>query len=591
MVNSMYVKINKTSSGRRKLDYYRSYRDEEGISRQKFVERIGFIDELEKEFEDPISHFRAEALRLTKQNQDQGGIPDSISLNRDATVEVGSVSRFNVGYSVLQKIYHDLALDKFFIDLQKQHNIEYSLNDILKVLVYSRILTPASKLSTFKNKDRYFEKFDFSIKDMYRSLDLFNQSKENLQKHLHHSIGATQGRDTSIAYYDCTNYYFEITYNDNDIVDENGKLLKSGLRKKGLSKEHRTEPIVQMGLLMDNNGIPMAYNLFPGNESEKTSLQPILKRAKRDFNLDKTIVVADRGLNTSDNIFFNKASYDGYVYAQSIKGADKEFKEYTLDQNGYVESKSGFKIKSRIHTKDIKIVKDGKRNQTITAIQKQVVFYSLDFAKKAEYDRERKISKAQDLINNPGKYNRSTSFGAAHYVKNITYDKTTGEITKNKLFLDIQKIEAEAKYDGYYSIVTSEVEKSDDEIIQIYRGLWKIEESFKITKSEFKARPVYLSTEQHIQAHFLICFISLVIIRILNKEIGNQHSIKSIIKSLNRCECSLLEENVFMFDHMDIILESVQKTYDLNLDKKYQTRQQINNLISLSKKECTPHKE
>jgi hypothetical protein len=383
MVNSMYVKINKTSSGRRKLDYYRSYRDEEGISRQKFVERIGFIDELEKEFEDPISHFRAEALRLTKQNQDQGGIPDSISLNRDATVEVGSVSRFNVGYSVLQKIYHDLALDKFFIDLQKQHNIEYSLNDILKVLVYSRILTPASKLSTFKNKDRYFEKFDFSIKDMYRSLDLFNQSKENLQKHLHHSIGATQGRDTSIAYYDCTNYYFEITYNDNDIVDENGKLLKSGLRKKGLSKEHRTEPIVQMGLLMDNNGIPMAYNLFPGNESEKTSLQPILKRAKRDFNLDKTIVVADRGLNTSDNIFFNKASYDGYVYAQSIKGADKEFKEYTLDQNGYVESKSGFKIKSRIHTKDIKIVKDGKRNQTITAIQKQVVFYSLDFAKKA----------------------------------------------------------------------------------------------------------------------------------------------------------------------------------------------------------------
>ena len=585
----MYVKINKTSSGRKKLDYYRSYRDEEGRSRQKFVQRIGFIDELEKEFEDPISHFKAEALRLTKQNQDQGGIPDTISLNKEAILEIGAHSRFNVGYLALQKIYHELALDKFLADLQKKHSVEYSLNDILKVLVYSRILTPASKLSTFKNKDCYFEKFDFSLKDMYRSLDILNHSKENLQKHIHHSIVATHGRDTSIAYYDCTNYYFEITYNDDDIVDENGKLLHAGLRKKGLSKDQKTEPIVQMGLLMDNHGIPMAYDLFPGNESEKTSLKPILKRAKRDFNLDKTIVVADRGLNTSDNIFFNQGSYDGYVYAQSIKGADHKFKEYTLDPHGYVENDSGFKMKSRIHTKDIKIVKNGRRNQTITAIQKQVVFYSPDFAKKAEYERERKISKAQDLINNPTKYNRSTSFGAANYVKNIMYDEATGEIKKSKLFLDSQKIEAEAQYDGYYSIVTSEVEKSDEEIIQIYRGLWKIEESFKITKSEFKARPGYLSTEEHIQAHFLTCFISLVIIRILNKEIGNQHSIKSIIQSLNQCECSLLEENIFMFDHMDLVLESVQKTYDLSLNRKYQTRQQINNLITHSKKEYTPH--
>ena len=586
----MYVKINKTSSGRRKLDYYRSYRDEEGKSRQKFVERIGFIDELEKEFDDPVTHFRAEALRLTKLQQEQGGIPNSISLNKDATVDIGSRSRFNVGYSALQNIYHTLALDKFFLDLQRKSNVKYSLNDIFKVLVYSRILKPASKLSTFEDKDRYFEDFDFSLKDMYRGLSIFNQSKESLQKHLHQIIMKTQGRDTSIAYYDCTNYYFEITYNDDDIVDEKGNILKSGLRKKGFSKEHRPEPIVQMGLLMDNNGIPMAYDLFPGNQSEKTSLQPILKRAKRDFKLDKTIVVADRGLNTSDNIFFNNSNYDGYVYAQSIKGANKEFKKFALDQKGYAESDSGFKIKSRIHTKDITLEKDGIRNQTITIIQKQVTFYSPDFAKKSEFERERKVSKAMDLINNPGKYNRSTSYGAANYVKDITYDKVTGEITQNRLLLDIQKIEKEAQYDGYYSIVTSEVEKSDDEIIEIYRGLWKIEESFKITKSEFRARPVYLSTEEHIQAHFLICFVSLVIIRILNNEIGSHYSIKSIIKSLNSCECSLLEENIFMFDHMDEILEVVQNKYGFDLNKKYQTRQQINNLLVSSKKASTPHK-
>ena len=587
----MYVKINKTSSGRRKLDYYRSYRDENGKSRQKFVERIGFIDELEKKFDDPIAHFRAEALRLTKLQKEKGGIPDSISLNKEAVVKVGNRSRFNVGYSALQKVYHNLDLDKFFLQLQRKSSVEYSLNDIFKVLVYSRILKPASKLSTFKDKDRYFEDFDFSIKDMYRSLDAFNKTKDSLQKHLHKVIMDTQGRDTSVAYYDCTNYYFEITYNDDDIVNDQGEVIKSGLRKKGFSKEHRPEPIVQMGLLMDNNGIPMAYDLFPGNQSEKTSLQPILKRAKRDFSLDKTIVVADRGLNTSDNIFFNKASYDGYVYAQSIRGANKEFKEFTLNQKGYIENDGGFKIKSRVHTKDIKILKDGKRNQKITTIQKQVVFYSPDFAKKAKFERDKKINKALDLIDKPNKYNRSTSYGASNYIKDITYDKETGEITKNKLMLDIKKIEAEAQYDGYYSIVTSEVEKSDNEILEIYRGLWRIEESFKITKSEFKARPVYLSTEEHIQAHFLICFVSLVIMRILNKEVGSEYSIRSIIDSLNKCECSLLEENIFMFDHMDEVLKSVQNVYKLDIDKKYQTRQNINKLLTSSKKVSTPHRK
>ena len=587
----MYVKINKTSSGRRKLDYYRSYRDENGKSRQKFVERIGFIDELEKKFDDPIAHFRAEALRLTKLQKEKGGIPDSISLNKEAVVKVGNRSRFNVGYSALQKVYHNLDLDKFFLQLQRKSSVEYSLNDIFKVLVYSRILKPASKLSTFKDKDRYFEDFDFSIKDMYRSLDTFNKTKDSLQKHLHKVIMDTQGRDTSVAYYDCTNYYFEITYNDDDIVNDQGEVIKSGLRKKGFSKEHRPEPIVQMGLLMDNNGIPMAYDLFPGNQSEKTSLQPILKRAKRDFSLDKTIVVADRGLNTSDNIFFNKASYDGYVYAQSIRGANKEFKEFTLNQKGYIENDGGFKIKSRVHTKDIKILKDGKRNQKITTIQKQVVFYSPDFAKKAKFERDKKINKALDLIDKPNKYNRSTSYGASNYIKDITYDKETGEITKNKLMLDIKKIEAEAQYDGYYSIVTSEVEKSDNEILEIYRGLWRIEESFKITKSEFKARPVYLSTEEHIQAHFLICFVSLVIMRILNKEVGSEYSIRSIIDSLNKCECSLLEENIFMFDHMDKVLKSVQNVYKLDIDKKYQTRQNINKLLTSSKKVSTPHRK
>lgn len=220
-------------------------------------------------------------------------------------------------------------------------NIDYDLNEIFSLLVFSRILYPGSKKEAFENKDIFFEPFNnFELYDIYRSLDYFNSYKDEIELLLWNNTKDKYNRDASRSYYDCTNYYFEINYNDIDLVDEEGNIIEKGYRKKGLEKNHRPDPIIEMGLLMDSSDVPMAYDLFPGNESEKLSMLPIIRRVKAKFGIGRTVVVADRGLNTSDNIYYlagkNDKQLDGYIYGQSVRGADKEFKEWVLNQEGYI---------------------------------------------------------------------------------------------------------------------------------------------------------------------------------------------------------------------------------------------------------------
>ena len=250
----------------------------------------------------------------------------------------------------------------------------------------------------------------------------------------------------STSYYDCTNFYFEIEYNDEDKTDDKGNIISKGLRKRGPEKNKRPDPIIGMGLLMDKDGIPLAYDVFPGNESEKLTLRPITKRVKRDYGIDRTIVVADRGLNTSDNIFFlagkneveNKR--DGYVYGQSIRGADKEFKEWVLNEDGYItdiikedDKEIAFTHKSRVIAKEVKIKKDEKRTVKVRVCQKQMVYFSFKYLMKQRKDREKMIRKAEDIIKRPNAYTKATSYGAAYYIDDIAFDKDTGEIKSDKV--------------------------------------------------------------------------------------------------------------------------------------------------------------
>jgi transposase len=589
---NMYLKQS-VSNGKIYLSFVQGYRLD-GKVKQKTIEKLGYLEDLQKIYDDPIAHFK----KIAKERSSIQEEPLSVDISR--RLEDNTNERKNLGYSIIKRIYGLLKIKAFFQNKQRSLNIEYNLNSVFSLLAYSRFLYPSSIKSAYDNKDIFFESFDFSLDDTYRSLKYFCKYSEQLQKHLYEQVRAIVNIDNQLGYYDVTNYYFEIPYADDDEYDKKGNLIKRGFRQKGPSKEHRKDPIVQMGLLMDSNGIPLAFNTFPGNESEKTSLLPIIRRVKKDYGMERIIAVADRGLNTSDNTAFlagvnddDTEGHDGYVYGQSVLGADKEFKRWVLSSSGYSSVKEIdrdgdevlFTHKSRIIAKTIQLKnQDGKRNLKMNIYQKQIVYYSEKSAKKQKKERERVLAKAMDLIKNPKNYTRATSYGAAGYVKNIKFVKDTGEIADGlDLSLDLAKIEEEEKYDGYYSIVASEKHLSDKEIRDIYKGLWKIEESFKIIKSEFRTRPVHVRLEDHINAHFLICFVSLLIMRVLEYMIDRKFTVKEIRKSLISYSCSYLEQNYYLFDYRDDVLKALEETFNLNLSKKYMTRGEIKKILQSPK--------
>lgn len=590
----MYLKVGK-SNGKTHLSFVQGYR-EGGKVKQRTIETLGFLEDLKKVYDDPISHFR----KLAKERTDNGSSKKSILVNLEEKLPEKADLRKNLGYSVIKSIYSELQIREFFQYRQRFVNVDFNLNSIFSLLVFNRFLFPDSKKSAFEGRNIFFESFDFSLDDIYRSLNHFQHYSEELQQHLHQRIHTLVGRESQLGYYDVTNYYFEIPYEDEDEYDEDGVSVKKGSRKRGPSKEHRKDPIIQMGLLMDTNGIPMSFNIFSGGDSEKTTMLPAIKRVKKDYSLDRIIVVADRGLNTSDNTAFlsgknddDSSGNDGYVYGQSVLGADKEFKEWVLSQDGYITTKEqdkngdivNFKRKSRIYAKKIQLKgKNGKRGLRMEIYQKQMVYYSEKYAKKQRKDRERVIAKAKDLIANPGKYTKATSIGAAGYINNIKFVKETGEIPDGlALSINLTKIADEEKFDGYYSIVTSEKHLTDQEIRDIYKGLWEIEESFKIIKSEFKARPVYVSKDEHIEAHFLICFVSLVIMRLLEHKIEKRHTVKDIRNALINYSCSYIDQNYYMFDYHDEVLSTIEKIFGFDFSSKYMSLSSIKKILQYTK--------
>jgi transposase len=325
----------------------------------------------------------------------------------------------------------------------------------MKLLVYSRLLYPAFKKKTYENKDTFFEKFNFSLDDIYRCLSFFNKHSDALQLWLHERVKSQYNRNTDLVYYDVTNYYFEIDEQDD-------------LRRKEVSKEHRPDPIVQMGLFIDSDGLPITYKLFPVNNPDKTTLISALGKIQRDYSLGRIIVVADKGLTTGNNIWYILSAKNGYVLSYSVRGSDKEFKDYVLNDTGYINKGEDFKIKSRLYPREIQVTAANGKKIKKTVHEKQVIFYSPKYAEKAKQDRAAVLAKANDLIKNPSKYNKPTTYGAAKYVKNLTFDANTGEIldsVRQHLSFDEEKLREEEKLDGYYAIVTSEYKESDKKIL------------------------------------------------------------------------------------------------------------------------------
>ena len=605
----MFLKACPGYKGKIYLSFVQGYRDENGKVKQKTIEKIGYLDDLKKQYDDPISYFREIAKQKSKDD-----INELVIKNLKSKIIDDNSNSKNLGYVVLKKIYRELGITNILDIEQKKLKIKYNLDDILSMLVYMRVLKPSSKKNNFENMDTLFENYNFSLDDVYRSLTFLNPLKEKIQKIIWENTKDKYKRDTKCSFYDCTNYYFEVEYNDDDIfeydkdgnlvLDKDGlpKIIEKGIRKRGPEKNHRPDPIVEMGLLMDKTGFPISYNIFSGSTSEKETLIPEVQKLKKRHNIDKVIIVADKGLNDSENMIklagldLDKENRDGYIYSQTVRGADAEFKEWVLNESDYtidiIKDDDGndivFKHKSRMFPRKMNIIRSdkgltkggNKRRQSIFVDQKQMVYYSQKYADKQKRDRQMAIDKAKALIKNPSGYTRATSVGAVNYINNIAFDKSTGAVADGlNLSLNEKRIQEEEKFDGFYAIVTSEENLSDLELRNIYKGLSKIEETFKITKSEFKARPINVRLEDHIDALFLICFIALVIIRILQAESNNKYSLKQLLEKIKNFECTHESGNIYKLIKYKPEIQYLNRKFNIPFDNKYLTREQIKKIL------------
>lgn len=593
----MYLKISRNAKGRASLSICEKYRDP--ITRKpkdRIIRSLGFADTYDHLYDDPIAHFRDVVKQMNEEQKHVSSL--SVLIDMDDALVPGSSDLKNVGYGFIKRIYKALEIDKFWKGVAKKENTNIDLEKIFSLLVFMRIIRPGSKKDTYEHRDMLFESFDdIKLDDVYRALDYYTKYDAEFQVWLYDHSAPLYKRDIRTTYFDCTNYYYDISKPDIDELDEDGNVLKKRYRKYGPEKNHRKDPIIEMGLLIDADAIPLSYGLFPGNESEKVNMLPIIKKAKSRFGLERTIIVADRGLNTSDNIFYlngnNKKENnprDGYVYGQSIRGADKEFKKWCIDPKGYQNDKITdgcdtiiFRHKSRIYPKTIHVNvdkdTDHPKKKEITIDQKQMVYYSQKYAEKQALERQRAIQRAEDLIRHPKKYDKVSAKGASGYVKNIAFNKETGEVIALNLELNTEKIEEESKYDGYYSIVTSELNMPDIEIRKIYKGLSRIEETFRITKSELDTRPIHVTTNEHIESHFTTCFAAITLLRLLEISLGNKYPAPQIIESLRQFNCVNISSNIYRMTYTNEILKQCGALHGIDTGKKFRTKEEIRRIL------------
>ena len=568
-----------TRNGRTYLYIEKGYRDENGKVKKKNIKTIGYADEYADKYEDPIAYFKDVARKMTEDEKKQRRV--SISIDMEEEMLQGAAGIKNLGYALLLKVYHELEIDKFLKGKAQKERFEFNTNSIMILLVISRLLSPGSKKKAFEERDRYFERFDFTLNDIYRSLPHFDKISNEMQRFLHDGVRLRYGSDTSVIYYDVTNYYFEIKKPDE-------------LRKYGVSKEKRKRPVVQLGLAMDRDGIPLHYEVFPGNKLDKETFRSVIGDVRKNYGTGRVVVVADMGIITGDNIFYlvgdrPERPKNGYIFSFSVRGGTDAFQKYVLDEHGYTDRDGkalkddpDFKIKERVMARDINVTMGNGGTQKKKVYEKQIVFWSRKHYLKSRADRAEVVVKAEALIADPKKFTKATSYGAAAYVDNLEYDKETGEvIDKGRLLLlNKSKIEEEEKFDGFYSIVTSELYMASATIADTYRGLWEIEESFKITKSDLEARPVFVHDEDAIKAHFLICFVALVIIRLIQKKIGRVYSIAKIIDCLINVQCLHEHENIYLFGYRSVISDLLGDTFDLDFSKKRLQLASIKNILA-----------
>lgn len=517
------------------------YRDQFGKVKQKTIKTFGYLEDQENQeaFMKMIEEFNDNYKKSKRVKIEK---PTNILFHEDT-----SSIEYNYGYRFLEAIYEKLDLGSFFTSINFKG--QYSLNEIFKFLTFQRILNPDSKRATFQNIQSFYKYFDdYSLDDVYRSLDIFDKYKIELQKYINDKIKEIIGRDTSYAYYDVTNYYNEIDFPK----DEND------LRQRGVSKEHRVDPIIQLGLFIDSNGLPISMSLFKGNTSDTKTLQPVMKEIKANYNLNRLIVVADKGLNSTSNINYIVNNNDGYVVSQILKGKKgNRYHEQLFEESNYTYNQNGT-FKYKLFEEDYEIINlEGEKE---TRKRKVLIYWKLEDAILEAKKRDDKLARALKSLGNNAYAIKHTY---EQYIKELHTVDETGEIAdKVERVLDNDKVSEDAKYDGYFCIITSELDYDYKKILEVYGNLWKIEESFRITKSDLEVRPIYVNTTEHINGHFMICYTALVIIRLLQLKLKNKLSTERIVKALNLCRCTIPEKGI-----IHLVRGTITKSYKQVIDK------------------------
>ncbi len=580
------------------LSFVESYYDEsKKNSVQKVIQKIGYLDELKKVYVDPIAHFKEKAKALSLESSKRYLESKEEKIPREEI-------RRNLGYFLVENVYNKLNFTEPFTAITIHRKIQYDLEELFRFFVYSQIVNPGSKISEYENKGLFFNNFTFSDDQMYDGVKEITRNEDLLKEHLLLMLKKTIKLDCSNTYFDGTNIYFEIDRENEEL-------------KRGPEKNNRHDPIIGLGLLMDNQGIPLNYTTFPGNQSEQEELHKNVKELKRKSGIvSRTIITADKGLNSGDNMYQAIQNGDGYVLGQKVRGASEDTLKWVLNDMGEdsyqkqynKNNELVFMCKSEVGEYEVSITSQlNHQKAKVKLLQKRVVFWSKDYADKAKHEREKLVEKAKEIIANPSKFMKSTVGNAAGYISSISYD-SNGEIVTQNLTLNYDLIESESKLDGYYMIVTSETKLDDHKIIEIYRGLWEIEETFSIIKGVLKIRPVFAKTLEGVHAHILVCFASLIILRLLQKkylrsDLSNESmlalekankrkrvhkikyrkyyelTIKQIINFIRNYQVLKIGNNYYVQKYIDTI-PYIEKKYGIILDKHILSMEQIKKIFS-----------
>ena len=494
-----------------------------GVSTSKVVEKLGTYDELKEKLngEDPIEWAKAYVAELTRKEKEEKR-EVMVRYSPAKQIDKDEQKTFNGGYLFLQQIYHQLGLSKISKVISDKYKFTYNLDSVLSRLVYSRIIFPASKLATCEQSRLFMEQPEFELQHVYRSLEVLAKESDYIQSELYKNSLKICDRNKGILYYDCTNYFFETEQED-------------GLRQYGVSKEHRPNPIVQMGLFMDGDGFPLAFCINKGNTNEQVTLKPLEKKIISDFGLSRFVVCTDAGLASVANRKFNDIQDRAFITTQSIKKLKASLRKWALDPTGWKMSGSDVLYDLTELNEDSNLDLTFYKERWIKEKdleQKLIVTFSTKYQKYQQSIRNRQVERAQKVIDtNPGKLKKCNSNDYKRFISK-SHCTENGEVAENESYsIDTDLIAGEAAYDGFYAVCTN-LDDDASAIIKVNQRRWEIEESFRIMKSEFKARPVYLQRDDRIEAHFTTCFISLMIYRILEKKLGEKYTCHDIVTGL-----------------------------------------------------------